>query len=54
MEVELDGRKRLAMKSITKFPAKRYRVTMNNDGSLLLEPVISLTEKELEALRGQE
>lgn len=48
--VDLDSRRRLAMLSITKTPAKRYRVTRHTNGTLLLTPMASITQSELEEL----
>lgn len=46
----LDARKRLNLASLN--PRSGYRVTVEDDGRILLEPAVVLSEVELAELRG--
>jgi hypothetical protein len=49
-EVELDSRQRLPLAKVIDGKHSRYRITYLEGGELLLTPVVSLTERELEMI----
>lgn len=46
-EAEADARGRVSLSRAGARPGRRYRVATNDDGVLLLTPVISIPEREL-------
>lgn len=56
MEVELDSRQRAPLAKVLPRSAHggRYRVERQNDGTIVLTPVVSLTERELAVLARPE
>lgn len=50
MTVEVDGRGRLSLGKVAK--PGTYRATSRDDGSIVLEPAVTLTQAELAVLRN--